>query len=156
MRLKRGICLLAKKSRAHFCALLRGKPDTRVRTATVAPFRAWRDSRRTRRPASPGKKWRRGEDSNLRYPFGYTHFPGVLLKPSSDTSPRGRPINTKLLGWQAKSDQKVRIVGNRFQGSSRLPRKEVRSLQRALSMALCRSSTMRKAWSGRRKLAVPT
>ena len=39
----------------------------------------------------PGvKKWRRGEDSNLRYPFGYTHFPGVLLKPCSDTSPRGR------------------------------------------------------------------
>ena len=28
------------------------------------------------------KKWRRGEDSNLRYPLGYTHFPGVLLRPT--------------------------------------------------------------------------
>ncbi len=25
--------------------------------------------------------WRRGRDSNPRYPFEYTHFPGVLLQP---------------------------------------------------------------------------
>ena len=27
------------------------------------------------------QQWRRGWDSNPRYPFGYTHFPGVLLQP---------------------------------------------------------------------------
>ncbi len=32
--------------------------------------------------------WRRGEDLNLRWSFPHTHFPGVLLKPYSDTSPQ--------------------------------------------------------------------
>ena len=28
-----------------------------------------------------GLKWRRGRDSNPRYGFPYTHFPGVRLRP---------------------------------------------------------------------------
>ena len=41
--------------------------------------------------------WRRGEDLNLRYPFEYTHFPGVRLKPDSATSPQKKFVYVCLL-----------------------------------------------------------
>src|SRR5882762_9822033 len=35
--------------------------------------------------------WRRGRDSNPRYPFRYTHFPGVLLQPLGHLSKKACP-----------------------------------------------------------------
>ena len=43
---------------------------------------------RNARYADSADEWRRGWDSNPRYPLRYTRFPSVLLKPNSDTSPQ--------------------------------------------------------------------
>src|SRR5271166_875372 len=48
-----------------------------------------------RKPRERGESWRRGRDSNPRYGFPHTHFPGVRLQPLGHPSCRVHGMDAK-------------------------------------------------------------
>lgn len=95
-------------------SFLPGKPGTRKQLLPLLPFGPDGVSSvsATRLRLMIKKKWRRGEDLNLRYPLRYTHFPGVRLKPDSATSPHSGELFLSQgdFLWQGKNNP----LRNRF------------------------------------------
>lgn len=81
-------CQGDKKRQGRKDSSLPGKPDTREQLLPLLPFGSDGVGSVPATRLRLLTLWRRGEDSNLRYPLRYTHFPGVRLKPDSATSPR--------------------------------------------------------------------
>lgn len=92
-----------KKKAGAKISHLPGKPGTRKQLLPLLPFGpdGVGSVSATRLPYH-FSKWRRGEDSNLRYPLRYTHFPGVRLKPDSATSPRSGKTSLCQSTWFGK------------------------------------------------------
>ncbi|GGC80983.1 hypothetical protein GCM10010994_43750 [Chelatococcus reniformis] len=91
-----------------------------------------------------GLKWRREGDSNPRYGFPYTHFPGVRLQPLGHPSARARQRRTQTLRRDARPKARCAPSTTRPPLRTRTPKAHANSLRRdARPKARCAPSTTR-------------